>query len=105
MSLSSISAENNRIDGSLGFYLAADLVAAEFVAYRRVNGTILQYNMTGPALRSLLAGGSMLGPIPQGAFPTSFPGQQLVVPPAQLGQFNALRGSGAIVVTPYRGGQ
>jgi hypothetical protein len=103
--LSADVAAANKIDGPAGSYLATDPASAEFFAARRAPGTVLQYNMSGPALRSLMSGGSTLGPIPQGNFPTQFPGAQLVVPPNQFSQFNALRGSGAITVSPYRAGQ
>jgi hypothetical protein len=38
----------NKIDGPPGFHLATDPGAAEFFAYRRSPGMILQYNVSRP---------------------------------------------------------
>ena len=93
-------ASANKIDGPPGFYLATEWVTAEFFAVRRAPGTILRYAMTGSVLTGLLADGALLVPIPQGNFPTPFPGEQLVVPPVRFPHFNALRDTGAITVSP-----
>ena len=94
-----------KIDGTPGFYLSTDPVAAEFFAARRAPGVIVRYAMTAAAVQDLLAGGAMPGPVPQGNFPTPFPGAQLLIPPALFALFNRLRESGAIAVFPYRGQQ
>jgi hypothetical protein len=90
-----------KIDGPPGFYLADDPNAAAFFAVRRAPGIVLRYAMSAEANSALLTRGAKTMPIPQGAFPTAFPGQQFVVPPGVFPLFNRLRRGGAVLVTPF----
>jgi hypothetical protein len=64
-------------------------------------GTILSYRISAAALQSLLAEGAALAPIPQGNFPTPFPGAQLAIPVLLFSRFDGFRHLGAITVSPY----
>lgn len=90
-----------KIDGPPGFYLADDADVAAFFAVRRAPGTVLRYTISAAATSTLLARGATIAPIPQGAFPTAFPGRQFVLLPGLFSQFNRLRRIGAVLVTPY----
>jgi hypothetical protein len=94
-------AEENKLDGPPGFFLATDARDAEYFAARRDPGTVLQYLITIDAVATLTAGGAILRPIPQGDFPTEFNGAEFVIPPSLYSTFDSMRASGQIVVTPY----
>jgi hypothetical protein len=97
MPLSIAAAAAQKIDGPAGFYLASDRAAAAFFAARRTPDTILQYAMINRALNRLLAGGSTLGPIPQGIFRRRFPGDSLS---SRRANFPNLIASGKLVRSP-----
>jgi hypothetical protein len=84
-----------------GFYLATDPdVAMYFASLHNKGVTLLRYAMTTVALRTLLATGATLGPVPRGAAIASFSGSQLWVAPTQFGRFNGLLRDGSIGVQP-----
>ncbi len=72
-----------------------------FASLHNKGVTLLRYAMTTVALRTLLATGATLGPVPRGAAIASFSGSQLWVAPTQFGRFNALLRDGSIGVQPY----
>jgi RHS repeat-associated protein len=98
--LNAIKAASSKIDGSAGFFLATNSSDAMFFAARRSPGTVLQYNLTGNAMRELSAT-SIFRTIPSGATST-FVGSELIIPHTSFRTFNNLRRAGDITVTPFR---
>jgi hypothetical protein len=90
-----------KIDGPPGFYLTDHSDIAVFFALRRAPGAVLRYSISAAATSALLSDGASINSIPQGRFPTEFPGRQLFVPPSGFPLFNRLRRAGKILVAPH----
>jgi len=101
--LSATKAKERKIDGPEGFYLATDAGDAEYFAIRRGGrGVILQYDLSAEAVARLEASGAVFRPIPAGAMPGGFSGQEFYIPNSAYDTFNELRESGHITVTPHQ---
>ena len=90
-----------KIEGSPGFFLATHADDAFFFASRR-SGTVLKFELSAAARRQLDAAGILRRPIPQGAKPSPFFGDELFVRPDQFDLFNSLLDSGDIIVAPHK---
>lgn len=85
-----------------GFYLATDPdVGMYFASLHNKGVTLLRYATRMVALKSMLAGGATLGPVPRGTAIGTFPGKPLLIAAQQFGLFNALLRDGSIGVQPY----
>lgn len=95
--LSSAAAASNHIDGESGFYLATEKADAEFFAVRRWIGSVIVYDLKGPALSALERAGAETRPIPGGC-PPHFCGSEFFVPQTAFDVFNTLVAQGEIGV-------
>lgn len=59
-------AANGKIDGPPGFFLAAEIADAEFFALRRVQSSVVRFEISYTAMQQLLLSSAIDRPIPRG---------------------------------------